>query len=155
MLVSREGGNLFGDDGDDTLRGGEVDTWLTGGKGADRFICGSSASNAIITDFNAAEGDTKSESCENVLEESVSTLDNNNDDNNSNTTETDTTTTTSTTPSSGVAEDSQATEEDASSLPGTTTTITSSSSSDDAIETRGVTETVEAQTMEVLPDEKP
>jgi hypothetical protein len=152
-LQSLEGGRLFGDDGDDTLRGGVVDTILTGGKGADNFICGGGDSNAIITDFNAAEGDTKTEGCENALEESVSVLDNNdNDDTNANTTETGTTTST---PSSGVVEDSSTTEEDASSLPSTTTTTTSSNSSDDEIETIGVTETVEAQTMEVLPNEKP
>jgi len=52
-------------------------------------------------------------------------------------------------------EDSSTTEEEASSLPGTTTTITSSSRSNDVIETRGVTETVEAQTIEVLSEEKP
>src|SRR5215213_6730620 len=126
MLVSREGGNLFGDDGDDTLRGGEVDTTLTGGKGADRFICGDSGSNAVITDFNAAEGDTKTESCENVLGEHAPVLDNN--DNNANTTETDTTTTTS----------------------------TPSSSSNNSTETAESTGTAEIQkTMEVLPDEEP
>jgi Ca2+-binding RTX toxin-like protein len=158
VLRSLEGGRLFGDDGDDTLHGGVVDTTLTGGKGADRFICGSgsSSSNAIITDFNTAEGDTRTPDCENVLEESVSTLDNNNDndnDNNSSTTETEITIST---PSSGVVEDSPTTEEDASSLPGTTTTTTTSrsSSSDDVIETKGVAETVEAHTEEVIPDEK-
>ncbi len=147
---------LHGGEGDDTLEASNVDhVYLTGDSGADHFDCGGySQEDVTIKDFNAEEGDTKTADCENGLEESVSTLDNNND-NNSNTTETDTTTTTST-PSSGVVEDSSTTEEDASSLPGTsTTTITSRSSSDDAIETRRVTETVEAQTMEVLPDEKP
>jgi Ca2+-binding RTX toxin-like protein len=140
-LQSLEGGKLFGDDGDDTLRGGEVDTTLTGGKGADRFICGG-GSDAIITDFNAAEGDTKTEGCENVLEESVSVLDNNNDNNNANTTETAPTTST---PTSEVAEDSSATEEDASSLPSTTTTPTSSSSNNNSTETIEPTGTVEMQ----------
>ncbi len=152
MVVSLEGGNLFGDDGDDTLRGGEVDTTLTGGKGADRFICGGGGSNAVINDFNAAEGDTKTERCENVLGEPVSTLDNNND-NNTNTPETDTTTTTST-PSSGVAEDSPATEEeDASRLPTTTTTTSSSNNSTETIEATGTTAEIQ-KTMEMLPDEE-
>jgi Ca2+-binding RTX toxin-like protein len=115
ILQSLEGGKLFGDAGDDTLRGGEVDSSLTGGKGADRFICGG-GSDAIITDFDAAEGDTKTEGCENVLEESVSVLDNNND-NNANTTETAITTST---PTGDVGEDYSATEEDASNPPDTT-----------------------------------
>ena len=149
ILQSLEGGKLFGDDGDDTLRGGEVDTTLTGSKGADRFICGG-GSDAIITDFNAAEGDTKTEGCENVLEESVSILDNNND-NNANTTETAPTTST---PTSEAAKDSSATEEDASSLPSTTTAT--SSSNNNATETREATGTAEIQkTIELLPDEEP
>jgi serralysin len=45
---------LFGDNGDDTLEGEE---------GADRFICG--GGEDTITDFNAAEGDTKTADCEN------------------------------------------------------------------------------------------
>jgi Ca2+-binding RTX toxin-like protein len=45
---------LFGDDGDDTLEGEG---------GADRFICGPGTDT--ITDFNAAEGDTKTADCEN------------------------------------------------------------------------------------------
>ena len=153
---------LHGGEGDDTLEASNVDhVYLTGGSGADHFDCGGySQEDVTIKDFNAEEGDSKTADCENGLEDSVSTLDNNNndddDDDNSNTTETDTTTTS--TPSSGVVEDSSATEEeDASSLPDTAaaTTITSSSISDDINETRGVTETVEAQTMGVIPDEKP
>ena len=147
--MSLEGGKLFGDDGDDTLRGGEVDTTLTGGKGADMFICGGSGSHAIITDFDAAEGDTKTEDCENVLEESVSVL--NNNDNNANTTETATNTST---PTSGVAEDSSATEEDASSLPGTTTATSSSSNSTETTEATGTAE-IQKTMEEVLPDEEP
>ncbi len=58
------GDQLFGDGGDDTLIGNEFGgASLTGGNGADRFICG--GSEDIITDFNAAEGDTKTENCEN------------------------------------------------------------------------------------------
>src|SRR5215213_11490336 len=148
ILVSLEGGKLFGDDGDDTLRGCEVDTSLTGGKGADRFICGGSGSHAIITDFNAAEGDTKAEGCDNVVGESVSLLDSN--DNNANTTETATSTST---PTSGVAEDSSATEEDASSLPGTTTATSSSNNSTETTEATGTAEI--QKTIEVLPDEEP
>jgi Ca2+-binding RTX toxin-like protein len=46
--------DLFGDDGDDTL---------TGGSNADSFSCGPGIDT--ITDFNAAEGDTKTADCEN------------------------------------------------------------------------------------------
>jgi len=117
---------------------------LTGREGeADSFDCGPGTDT--ITDFNAAEGDTKTADCENVLEESVSVLDNN--DNNANTTETATTTST---PSSGVAEDSSATEEDASSVPSTTPT----SSSNNATETRESTGTADTQTAEKLPDDE-
>jgi Ca2+-binding RTX toxin-like protein len=45
---------LFGDSGGDTL---------TGDEGADSFSCGSGTDT--ITDFNAAEGDTKTADCEN------------------------------------------------------------------------------------------
>ena len=37
-------------------------TRLTGGNGADRFDCGEGTD--VITDFNAAEGDTRNENCE-------------------------------------------------------------------------------------------
>ncbi len=43
--------------------GGEGDDVLTGGEGANRFICG--GGEDTITDYNEAEGDTKSEDCEN------------------------------------------------------------------------------------------
>ena len=134
------------DGGDDHLFGNEDNDRLSGRAGADSFSCGPGADT--ITDFNAAEGDTKTADCENVLEESVSVLDNN--DNNANTTDT---ATTSSTPSSGVGEDSSATEEeeDASSLPTTAT-----SSSNNSTETTEATGTAEIQkTMEVLPDEEP
>jgi Ca2+-binding RTX toxin-like protein len=49
-----EDDELFGDDGDDTLEGEE---------GADSFSCGTGIDS--ITDFNAAEGDTKTVDCEN------------------------------------------------------------------------------------------
>jgi Ca2+-binding RTX toxin-like protein len=45
---------LFGDRGRDTL---------TGDEGADSFNCGPGIDT--ITDFNAAEGDTKTADCEN------------------------------------------------------------------------------------------
>ena len=65
-VIWGEGGNdlLRGDDGNDTLRGGQGLDMLTGGIGADRFdfrLTGDSAPDLatqdIITDFNAAEGD--------------------------------------------------------------------------------------------------
>ena len=43
--------------------GGEGDDVLTGGEGANRFICG--GGEQTITDYDEAEGDTKSEDCEN------------------------------------------------------------------------------------------
>jgi Ca2+-binding RTX toxin-like protein len=43
--------------------GGDGDDLLTGGKGANRFVCG--GGNDTITDFNPAEGDTKTADCEN------------------------------------------------------------------------------------------
>ena len=46
--------NIIGGDGDDLL---------TGGEGANRFICG--GGEDTITDFNEAEGDTKTADCEN------------------------------------------------------------------------------------------
>lgn len=85
------GGVAFGDGGNDELRGGEQsvelhggsgddilegvegeddqlfgegdDDTLTGDSGADSFSCGSGIDT--ITDFNAAEGDTKTADCEN------------------------------------------------------------------------------------------
>ena len=43
--------------------GGDGNDVLTGGKGANRFVCG--GGNDTITDFNPAEGDTKTADCEN------------------------------------------------------------------------------------------
>ena len=43
--------------------GGEGNDVLTGGEGANRFICG--GGEDTITDYDEAEGDTKSEDCEN------------------------------------------------------------------------------------------
>ena len=43
--------------------GGEGNDILTGDKGANRFVCGEG--NDTITDFNPAEGDTKTADCEN------------------------------------------------------------------------------------------
>jgi serralysin len=55
ILAATDGeDDLFGDDGDDTL---------TGGINADSFSCGPGTDT--ITDFNAAEGDTKTADCEN------------------------------------------------------------------------------------------
>jgi Ca2+-binding RTX toxin-like protein len=46
--------NIIGGDGDDLL---------TGGEGANRFVC--SGGEDTITDYNEAEGDTKTADCEN------------------------------------------------------------------------------------------
>jgi Ca2+-binding RTX toxin-like protein len=46
--------NIIGGDGDDLL---------TGGEGANRFVCG--GGQDTITDYNEAEGDTKTADCEN------------------------------------------------------------------------------------------
>ncbi|HEY0837896.1 MAG TPA: M10 family metallopeptidase [Azospirillum sp.] len=46
---------LFGDAGDDVLAGNLGADTLTGGAGADRFI---TTSDDVVSDFNAAEGDT-------------------------------------------------------------------------------------------------
>jgi Ca2+-binding RTX toxin-like protein len=43
--------------------GGDGDDLLTGGEGANRFVCG--GGNDTITDFNPAEGDTKTADSEN------------------------------------------------------------------------------------------
>jgi Ca2+-binding RTX toxin-like protein len=46
-----------------TIIGGEGDDLLTGGNGANRFVCG--GGEDTITDYNEAEGDTKTADCEN------------------------------------------------------------------------------------------
>ena len=43
--------------------GGEGDDLLTGGNGANRFVCG--GGEDTITDYNETEGDTKTADCEN------------------------------------------------------------------------------------------
>jgi Ca2+-binding RTX toxin-like protein len=43
--------------------GGDDNDVLTGGGGAQRFVCG--GGEDTITDFDEAEGDTKTEDCEN------------------------------------------------------------------------------------------
>lgn len=48
---------LFGEAGNDTLKGGGGNDTMTGGPGADKFIGATGTDRA--TDFNAAEGDTK------------------------------------------------------------------------------------------------
>ena len=62
--IKGEGGNdvLIGGPGNDALDGGGDDDTLTGGPGADDFKCGGGTDT--ITDFNANEGDTKSNNCE-------------------------------------------------------------------------------------------
>lgn len=56
----------YGDKGEDTLvnSGSDITTYI-GGEGADHFVCGDGIDT--ITDFNAAEGDTKTADCENFL----------------------------------------------------------------------------------------
>jgi Ca2+-binding RTX toxin-like protein len=43
--------------------GGEGDDILTGGEGAQRFVCG--GGEDTILDYDGSEGDTKTEDCEN------------------------------------------------------------------------------------------
>jgi len=43
--------------------GGDSDDLLTGGEGANKFVCG--GGEDTITDYNEAEGDTKTADCEN------------------------------------------------------------------------------------------
>ena len=43
--------------------GGDDDNILTGGEGAQRFVCG--GGEDTITDYDEAEGDTKTADCEN------------------------------------------------------------------------------------------
>jgi hypothetical protein len=43
--------------------GGDGDDLLTGGEGANRFVCG--GGEDTIIDYNEAEGDTKTADCEN------------------------------------------------------------------------------------------
>jgi Ca2+-binding RTX toxin-like protein len=43
--------------------GGDGNDLLTGGEGANRFVCG--GGEDTITDYNEAEGDTKTADCEN------------------------------------------------------------------------------------------
>ena len=43
--------------------GGDDDDLLTGGEGAQRFVCG--GGEDTITDYDEAEGDTKTDDCEN------------------------------------------------------------------------------------------
>jgi hypothetical protein len=52
--VGGDPGQLFGDDGNDTL---------TGGEGATSFSCGAGVD--IITNFDATKGDTRTADCEN------------------------------------------------------------------------------------------
>lgn len=43
--------------------GGDDNDMLTGGEGAQRFVCG--GGEDTITDYDEAEGDTKTDDCEN------------------------------------------------------------------------------------------
>ncbi len=135
ILRSFEGGELFGDNGDDALYGSEVGTTLTGGDGADSFICG--GSEDTITDFNAAEGDTKTADCENFSLSNASVLIDNNDD---------ATTGTPSTPSNETVGNFPTTEEggpsDPSTVPSTiTTTETTTGSNNNETETATATAT--------------
>jgi Ca2+-binding RTX toxin-like protein len=99
---------LFGDKGDDTL---------TGRDGADSFDCGPGTDT--ITDFDAAEGDTKTSDCENFFLSNVSALNDNND----------ATTDIASTPSNETVRNFPTTEEDAPSDPSTVTKMEKSTSS--------------------------
>lgn len=50
--------SIDGGAGNDTIVGGTGTDYLTGGRGADTFVFGVRSQYDIITDFNAAEGDT-------------------------------------------------------------------------------------------------
>ena len=57
---------LFGDRGNDTLKGGPGNDTLTGGPNKDIFICGTASDT--ITDFNITQKDTTPENdCENII----------------------------------------------------------------------------------------
>ena len=58
-----DGTELHGGSGNDELIGEGNNDVLSGNEGADSFSCGSGRDT--ITDFNAAEGDTKTADCEN------------------------------------------------------------------------------------------
>ena len=125
---------LYGDKGEDTFvsSGSETTTYI-GGEGADNFVCGDGIDT--ITDFNAAEGDTKTADCENFLS-NLSPLNDNND-----------TIGTASNPSGETVENFPSTEEDVASDPPTTTTMaktatTTTTSSNNEIETE--TETTAA-----------
>jgi hypothetical protein len=82
-----------------------------------------------LTDFNAAEGDTKTADCENFLS-NVSALNDNND-----------TIGTASNPSSEIVEDFPSTEDDVASDPHTSTTMTTSAATRSKNETETETET--------------
>jgi hypothetical protein len=110
---------------------------LTGRGGADSFDCG--PGKDTITDFDAAEGDTKTADCENFSSNESASNDN----------------ATIGTPSSPGKErvgNFPTTEEDASSGPPTTTTTTTTTTTSSSNETEAATAT--AEIMPVLPDEE-
>ena len=112
----------------DVLFGGKGDDTLTGRDGADSFNCGPGTDT--ITDFNAAEGDTKAADCENFLYDVYALIENN------------TTIGTLSTPSDETVENFPSTEEDAASgLPTTTTmtTIATTTSTNNETETETTT----------------
>jgi hypothetical protein len=108
---------------------------LTGRGGADSFDCG--PGKDTITDFDAAEGDTKTADCEN-FSSNESVLNDNATIGNP------------PSPSNETVGNILTTEEDASSGPPTTTTTTTTTSSSN--ETEAATAT--AEIMPVLPDEE-
>jgi len=63
------------DDGNDKIFGDRGDDMLTGREGADSFDCG--PGRDTITDFNEAEGDTRTADCENLLDDISASNDDN------------------------------------------------------------------------------
>lgn len=68
ILSGDKGGDaLQGENGNDTLFGGAEGDLFNGGPGADSFKCGPGI-NDRIEDFNASQGDTKSNDCEIIFD---------------------------------------------------------------------------------------
>jgi Ca2+-binding RTX toxin-like protein len=65
FLFGNAGNDLiYGDEGNDVISGGSGDDRITGGSGPDQISCG--PGDDLVTDFNAAEGDTVSADCEHI-----------------------------------------------------------------------------------------